>query len=97
VERQSLNLGPIKSMRRTKDLWTYKFWKSEVKELVLIRNVDIAGTSKLDQKPARSASTLSIPHHVGAGGEDDLGDVHEQVDNAVRKILFVPRGSSRNK
>jgi hypothetical protein len=86
---------PIKSVRRAKDLWTYKFWKSEIKELVLIRNVGLTGSGKLDQKTAQIASTLIIPHHVGAGGEDDFEDVHEQVDNAARKALFTPRRSSR--
>jgi hypothetical protein len=86
---------PIKSVRRAKDLWTYKFWKSEVKELVLIRNVGLTGSGKLDQKTAQIASTLIIPHHVGAGGEDDYEDVHEQVDIAARKALFTPRRSSR--
>ena len=88
--------SPIKSVRRAKDLWTYKFWKSEVKELVLLRNVGITGAGKLDQMTAQIASTLTIPHHVGAGGEDDFVDVHEQVDNVAKKALFAPRRSSRN-
>jgi hypothetical protein len=44
----------------------------EVTNHVLVRDVGLDATGKLDNKTINLASNLKIPHHQGAGGEDDF-------------------------
>jgi hypothetical protein len=43
---------------------------------ILIRNVELDATGRLDQTTLSLAAKLKIPHHVGAGGEEDFTDKH---------------------
>ncbi len=39
---------------------------------ILIRDVGLDATGKLDHRSLQLASKLKIPHHQGAGGESDF-------------------------
>ncbi len=43
-----------------------------VTRYILIRDVGLDATGKLDHKSLQLASKLKIPHHQGAGGESDF-------------------------
>ena len=46
----------------------------ELNDHLLVRNVGISMQGKLDSTTLRLAAMLKIPHHMGAGGEDDFLD-----------------------
>ena len=43
-----------------------------VAKYILIRDVGLDATRKLDHKSLQLVSKLKIPHHQGAGGESDF-------------------------
>jgi hypothetical protein len=45
---------------------------SDVTNHILVRDVGLDATGKLDNITIKLASNLKIPHHQGAGGEDDF-------------------------
>ncbi len=62
-----------------------------VSNYILIRDVGLdATTGRLDQTTLNLAAKLELPHHVGAGGEEDFAD-KEAFQNHVRRV------SNRNK
>jgi hypothetical protein len=52
--------------------------------------VGLDATGKLDQATLNLAAKLKLPHHVGAGGEEDFTD-KEAFQKHVRRV------SNRNK
>ena len=44
----------------------------DVTNHILVRDVGLDATGKLDNISIKLASKLKIPHHQGAGGEDDF-------------------------
>ncbi len=58
---------------------------------ILIRNVGLDATGKLDQATLNLSAKLKLPHHVGAGGEEDFTDKEAFQKHHVRRV------SNRNK
>jgi hypothetical protein len=71
-------------------LWWGKIPMEAVSSHILIRDVGLDATGKLDQATLNLAAKLKIPHHVGAGGEEDFTD-KEAFQKHVRRV------SNRNK
>ena len=63
---------PPKPTRRLKDVYSGRIPISELHQHLLIRNVGISAQGKLDPTTLQLAVKLKIPHHLGAGGEDDF-------------------------
>ena len=57
----------------------------------------MTGAGVLDVTTATLASRLKIPHHQGAGGEDDFVDKPTFERHMRRNKLIEKRKSSRNK
>ncbi len=45
-----------------------------IEDYMLIRDVGLDASGKLGKITLNSAAKLQIPHHVGAGGEEDFAD-----------------------
>ena len=88
---------PKQAIRRTKDLWRGQLLKRELDRTILVRNVGMTGAGVLDVTTATLASQLKIPHHQGAGGEDDFVDKPTFERHMRRNKLIEKRKSSRNK
>ena len=41
---------------------------------MLIRGIGLSALGKLDRETIKLAALLEIPHHEGAGGEEDFAD-----------------------
>ena len=65
---------PPKPSRRLKDVYSGRIPLDELNDHLLVRNVGISIQGKLDSTTLRLAAKLKIPHHMGAGGEDDFLD-----------------------
>jgi hypothetical protein len=81
---------PATKYARMNHLWWGKIPMEAVSSHILIRDVGLDATGKLDQATLNLAAKLKIPHHVGAGGEDDFTD-KEAFQKHVRRV------SNRNK
>ena len=92
---KATNKAPKNSHRRAKDLWTGQLPLKELDEIMLVRNVGLKGTGVLDVKTAILASKLKIPHHEGAGGEDDFVDGPTFERHVRKNQLQENRRSSR--
>ena len=54
------------------NLWTGKLPIDEWDELVLVRNIGLNSVGVLNSTSIKLAASLDIPHHEGAGGEEDF-------------------------
>jgi len=63
---------PSTKYARTNHLWWGKIPMEDVTNHILVRDVGLDATGKLDNISIKLASNLKIPHHQGAGGEDDF-------------------------
>jgi hypothetical protein len=72
-------------------LWWGKIPMEAVSSHILIRNVGLDATGKLDQATLNLSAKLKLPHHVGAGGEEDFTDKEAFQKHHVRRV------SNRNK
>jgi hypothetical protein len=61
-----------------------------IAEHILIRDVGLDASGKLDKITLNLAAKLEIPHHVGAGGEEDFTD-KETFQKHIKRV------SNRNK
>jgi hypothetical protein len=52
---------------------------------VLIRGVRLSALGKLDNETIKLAAQQDIPHHAGAGGEEDFTD-KEAFQKHVRRV-----------
>ena len=52
---------------------------------MLIRDVGLDASGKLDKITLNLAAKLQIPHHTGAGGEEDFTD-KETFQKHIKKI-----------
>jgi len=71
-------------------LWWGRIPLEDLNKHVLIRGVGLSALGKLDRETIRLAALLEIPHHEGAGGEEDFTD-----KNAFQK--HIRRVSDRQK
>jgi hypothetical protein len=66
---------PPKSARaRDKQLWWGRIPLEDIDKYILIRDVGLEASGKLDKITINLTVNLEIPHHQGAGGEDDFAD-----------------------
>ena len=63
---------PPKENRREKDLYRGDLPSKEWDDLFLVRNITLQADGRLDDKSAKVAADLNIPHHQGAGGDDNF-------------------------
>ncbi len=63
---------PSTKHARTNHLWWGKVPMEDVTNHILVRDVGLDATGKLDNITIKLASNLKIPHHQGAGGEDNV-------------------------
>jgi hypothetical protein len=63
---------PSTKYARTNHLWWGRIPMEDVTNHILVRDVGLDATGKLDKNTIKFASNLRIPHHQGAGGEDDF-------------------------
>ena len=63
---------PTQHARLTKDVYSGKIPQRELDQHVLLRDIKLGALDTLDSASTRLAVTLGIPHHKGAGGEDDF-------------------------
>ncbi len=75
---------------RLNHLWWGKIPMGAVSNYILIRDVGLDATGRLDQITLNLAAKLKLPHHVGAGEEEDFTD-KEEFQKHVRRV------SNRNK
>ena len=71
-------------------LWWGKIPLEVIAEHVLIRDVGLNASGKLDKITLNLAAKLVLPHHVGAGGEEDFAD-KETFQKHIKRV------SNRNK
>jgi hypothetical protein len=81
---------PSTKYARMNHLWWGKIPMEAMSSHILIRDVGLDATGKLDQATLNLAAKLKLPNHVGAGGEEDFTD-KEAFQKHVRRV------SNRNK
>jgi hypothetical protein len=65
---------PTSNHGRMKHLWWGRIPLEDVEKHILVRNIGISALGKLDEETVKLAAQLNIPHHEGAGGENDFVD-----------------------
>ena len=75
---------------RLNHLWWGRIPLEDIGKHVLIRGVGLSALGKLDNETIKLAAQQDIPHHAGAGGEEDFTD-REAFQKHVRRV------SNRNK
>jgi hypothetical protein len=65
---------PATKYARMNHLWWGKIPLEVIAEHILIRDVGLDASGKLDKITLNLAAKLEIPHHVGAGGEEVFAD-----------------------
>jgi hypothetical protein len=77
---------PTSKYARINHLWWGKIPMESVTKYILIRDVGLDATGKLDHKSLQLASKLKIPHHQGAGGESDFKptDAFQKLNKQTR-------------
>jgi len=63
---------PLQAARLNKDVYKGSIPLREIHQHILLRDVKLTALGLLDPRSMRLACTLNIPHHVGAGSEDDF-------------------------
>ena len=77
---------PTSKYAQINHLWWGKIPMESINEFILIRDVGLDATGKLDHKSLLLAGRLKIPHHQGAGGESDLNskDTFQKLNRKIR-------------
>ena len=78
-------IPPATNHGRMKYLWWGRIPLEDIDRHVLIRGVGLSALGKLDRTSRELAAKLDIPHHVGAGGEEDFVD-NESFQKHVRRV-----------
>jgi hypothetical protein len=86
----STTTPPSTKYAQMNHLWWGKIPMEAVVNYILIRDVGLDATGRLDQATLNLAAKLKLPHHVDAGGEEDFTD-KEAFQKHVRRV------SKRNK
>jgi hypothetical protein len=76
---------PATKHARMNHLWWGKIPREIIAEHILIRDVGLDASGKLDKITLNLAAKLEIPHHVGAGGEEDFAD-KETLQKHIKRI-----------
>ncbi len=84
--RGDLTTEPPKSARaRDKQLWWGRIPSEDIDKYILIRDVGLDASGKLDKITINLTVNLKLPHHQGAGGEDDFTDKNTFQKQLKRK------------
>ena len=94
--RGEATTNPPQSVHRTRDLWTGKIPLDEWNDHALVRNVGLNSLGCLDNSTIQLAAPLDLPHHQGAGGEDDFVD-KEAFQRRQRRSIQAKAKRSRHK
>ena len=78
-------IPPATNHGRMKHLWWGRIPLEDIDRHVLIRGVGLSALGKLDRTSIELAAKLDIPHHEGAGGEEDFID-NEAFQKHVRRV-----------
>jgi hypothetical protein len=81
---------PTTNHGKINHLWWVRIPLEDINRHVLLRGICLSALGKLDKDTIRQAAQLDIPHHEGAGGEENFVD-----KNAFQK--HVRRVSNRSK
>ena len=81
---------PTSKYAKMNHLWWGKIPLEVIENYILIRDVGLDASGRLDKITLNLAAKLQIPHHVGAGGEEDFAD-KETFQKHIKRI------SNRNK
>ncbi len=65
IDGRATTVVPANSKKRS-SLWTGKIPTDFLDEQLLVRNVGLSSQGKLDDTTVNLATTLKLPHHVGA-------------------------------
>jgi hypothetical protein len=76
---------PATNHGRMKHLWWGRIPLEDIDKHILVRGVRLSALGKLDRTSRELASKLDIPHHEGAGGEEDFVD-NESFQKHVRRV-----------
>ncbi len=63
---------PTSNHGKLRHLWWGRIPLEDVGKYMLVRGVGLSALGKLDEGTIKLAARLSIPHHEGAGGEEDF-------------------------
>jgi hypothetical protein len=63
---------PTSNHGKLRHLWWGRIPLEDVAKHILVRGVGLSALGKLDEDTIKLAANLSIPHHEGAGGEEDF-------------------------
>ena len=83
---------PTSAHGKLNHLWWGRIPLEDLNKHVLIRGVGLSALGKLDRETIRLAALLEIPHHEGAGGEEDFTD-----KNAFQKHIRRVSGRQKRK
>jgi hypothetical protein len=74
-------------------LWWGKIPLEVISNYILIRDVRLNASGRFDKITLNLAAKLEIPHHVGAGGEEDFAEPLSEDDDVFHDFfLGLPKG-----
>jgi hypothetical protein len=76
---------PTTKYARMNHLWWGKIPLEVIEDYIFIRDVGLDASGKMDKITLNLAAKLQIPHHVGAGGEEDFAD-KETFQKHIKRI-----------
>ncbi len=76
---------PTTTHGKLRHLWWGRISLEDVAKHILVRGVGLSALGKLDEDTIKLAANLSIPHHEGAGGEEDF-DSRESSQRHVKRV-----------
>jgi hypothetical protein len=77
--------SPITNHGKINHLWWGRIPLEDITRHVLLRGIGLSALGKLDKETIRQAAQLDIPHHEGAGGEEDFVD-KDAFQKHVRRV-----------
>ena len=79
------------------NLWTGKLPIDKWDELVLVRNIGLNSLGVLNSTSIRLAASLEIPHHEGAGGENNFVSKEEYKKRVKKNGKWASKRSKRKR
>jgi hypothetical protein len=76
---------PTSNHGKLRHLWWGRIPLEDVGKHILVRGVGLSALGKLDEGTIKLAAGLSIPHHEGAGGEEDF-ESRESFQKHVKRV-----------
>jgi hypothetical protein len=76
---------PTTTHGKVRHLWWGRIPLEDVAKHILVRGVGLSALGKLDEDTIKLAANLSIPHHEGAGGEEDF-ESRESFQKHVKRV-----------